>query len=121
MAFSPDGKTLASGSKDKTIILWDIATRQPIGQPLSGHLDAVTSVAFSPDGKTLASGSKDKINILWDVDPATWIAQSCQRAGRNFTSAEWEFYGFTEPYRATCPQWGIEAEVTPTPNSTSTP
>src|SRR5208337_1785798 len=54
-ATSPDGKTLASGSQDKTIRLWDVASRQPLAEPLTGHRDSVMSVAFSPDGKTLAS------------------------------------------------------------------
>ncbi|WP_084763412.1 NACHT and WD repeat domain-containing protein, partial [[Scytonema hofmanni] UTEX B 1581] len=66
VAFSPDGKTLASGSADKTIKLWDVATGK-ISQTLTGHSKWVNSVAFSPDGKTLASGSADKTIKLWDV------------------------------------------------------
>jgi hypothetical protein len=75
VAFSADGKTLASGSWDNTIILWDVETRQPIGQPLSGHSNVVFSVAFSPDGKTLASGSGDNTIILWDVETRQPIGQ----------------------------------------------
>ena len=66
-AFSPDGKILASGSLDATIRLWDVATHQQIGAPLTGPSGPVLSVAFSPDGKTLASGNDDRTVRLWDV------------------------------------------------------
>jgi WD40 repeat protein len=58
VAFSPDGKTLASGSYDHTVRLWDPATGQSL-QTLEGHDDWVSAVTFSPDGRTLASGSGD--------------------------------------------------------------
>ena len=74
VTFSPDGKTLASGS-DKGIILWDVASRQPIGQPLGGDSGSVLSVAFSPDGKTLASGMEDSTIILWNVASRQPIGQ----------------------------------------------
>jgi WD40 repeat protein len=66
VAYSPDGKTLASGSKDQTIKLWDVTTGKEQAT-LKGHTDLVTSVAYSPDGKTLASGGGDQTIKLWDV------------------------------------------------------
>lgn len=69
VAFAPDGKTLASGSMDETVKLWDVGTGRELST-LKGHTDPVKSVAFSPDGKTLASGSGDKTAKLWDVATA---------------------------------------------------
>ncbi|KAM0168541.1 hypothetical protein ACHAPF_010881 [Botrytis cinerea] len=66
VAFSPDGKIVASGSSDNTIRLWDTATGESL-QTLEGHSDWVRSVAFSSNGKTLASGSDDNTIRLWDT------------------------------------------------------
>ncbi len=65
VAFSPDG-TLASGSTDGVIRLWNVSSEQPLNT-LEGHTSEVWSVAFSSDGKTLASGSADGTIRLWDV------------------------------------------------------
>ncbi|MFI7444992.1 WD40 repeat domain-containing serine/threonine protein kinase [Nonomuraea indica] len=67
MAFSPDGRLLATGSVDATARLWDTATGRPVGEPLTGHTGTVEEVAFSPDGRLLATGSMDTTVRLWDT------------------------------------------------------
>ena len=70
VAFSSDGETLASASRDHTVRLWDVDTRT-LKSTLEGHTDRVVSIAFSPDGNTLASASQDHTVRLWDVESAT--------------------------------------------------
>ncbi|MGW4410798.1 protein kinase domain-containing protein [Nonomuraea sp. NPDC004702] len=77
VAFSPDGRTLATGSYDNTVRLWDVATRTSIGRPLAARNNptgTVTSVAFSPDGKILAADDDDTVR-LWDVATRTSIGR----------------------------------------------
>ncbi|MDT0447898.1 nSTAND1 domain-containing NTPase [Streptomyces hesseae] len=66
VAFSPDGRILATGSTDRTVRLWDTATGKA-RKTLKGHTDIVSSVAFGPDGRTLATGGVDGAVQLWDV------------------------------------------------------
>ncbi|MBP1682169.1 MAG: hypothetical protein H6Q35_2508 [Proteobacteria bacterium] len=81
VAFSPDGKTVASGNgsvkdrqrKSNSVSLWDVATGKEIAT-LAGHDEDVVSVAFSPDGKRLVSGSNDKTIRLWDVATGKLLA-----------------------------------------------
>jgi WD40 repeat protein len=114
LAFSHDGKLLASGGEGGDIILWDITKRQRLGQPMIGHDLPVITLSFSVDDKTLISSSNyfssDTVSpnanvVIWNLDPLSWIEISCQRAGRNFTRAEWERYFPNDEYRKTCEQW----------------
>jgi len=66
VAYSPDGKLLATGGGDQLIKIWNAETGQELAT-LAGHQGDVWSLAFSPDGRTLASGSRDRTVRLWDV------------------------------------------------------
>jgi Tol biopolymer transport system component len=75
VAFSPDGKYLATASKDHTARLWDATTGKEV-RTFKGHKLGVYSVTFSPDGKTLATSSEDQTVRVWDVESGKELACS---------------------------------------------
>jgi WD40 repeat protein len=110
VAFSPDGQTLASGSCDNTIKLWNMTTGNCL-KTLHGHASWIWSVAFSPDGQILASGSQDETIKLWDVQTGrclkTLIAKRPYE-GMNITDVR----GLTEAQKSTLKALGaVETTV----------
>src|SRR4029450_10480376 len=87
VAFSPDGKLLATASADRTVRLWEVASGRPHGQPLTGHTDTANEVAFSPDGKLLATASADRTARLWNPTFSSWVDYGCKMVNRNLSMA----------------------------------
>lgn len=79
VAISLDGKTVATGSQDLTIKLWELETGRLI-ETLSGHIGSIRAIAFSPDGKLLASVAQDRFLRIWSVAEARQV-QICIQDG----------------------------------------
>jgi WD40 repeat protein len=104
--FSADGRYLLVTANDETMSLYDVRTRQRIGDAVdTGEADA----DLRPDGRQVAVANHDASGItLWDLDPSTLADAACSIAGRNLTRSEWDTYlGDLGPYRATCPEFDL--------------
>ncbi|PVF92503.1 WD40 repeat-like protein [Serendipita vermifera] len=75
VVYSPNGRNVASCSRDGTIRIWDVETGAPLGEPMTGDASTIWSIAYSPDGRTIVSGSQDQIVRIWDVETGTQIGE----------------------------------------------
>jgi WD40 repeat protein len=79
---TPDGKYVVSGSGDKTVRLWELATGKEVRR-FTGHADWVRSVAVTPDGQYVVSGSGDKTVRLWDLATGKEVRRFTGHEGRS--------------------------------------
>src|SRR5262249_11944199 len=117
VAFSADGKFLASSSLDRTVRIWDVSTWKT-RHALRGHTDYAGGVAFSPDGRSLASGSGDRTVKVWDVatggevktllgHPNPLLAVGWSPDGSTIAAAGGDFFRPEEPGEARL--WDVES------------
>ena len=87
------------------IDLWDTATLQPVGEPLTAPTTENSSPSPTRAARRSSIGSYSGITTVLDVDPRSWQRTACRLAGRNLTRTEWAQYLPGQAYRKTCPQW----------------
>jgi WD40 repeat protein len=98
---SPDGRLLATTSRDGSARLWDLVTRRPIGPALPGLRGDWADPLFLRDGTHLLVVHPGGISV-WDVRPGSWKRRACAIAGRALTRAEWQSTMPGRPYAPAC-------------------
>jgi WD40 repeat protein len=103
VAFSPDGRTLATSHDDGAVILWDVESQQPIGSPLPGPAFHYVTARFTPDGRRLFAVYNNGTAVRWEVDPDVWRQHACVVAGGGLTPEQWEEIVPEQDYISVCP------------------
>ena len=104
LTFSPDGATLATAAGNGSVRLWDVATQQEIGTPMTVGVQPVYAAAFGPGGSTLATASGDGAARIWGVAfPADLMRAACGIADVTLTRQQWADYAGSQPFQQVCP------------------
>lgn len=100
VSFSADGRYLATGIYDHSVLVTDLSTSQELLRR-AGEEDSIDLVAFTSNQKYLLSANRNAIRVrLWSPDDM--VAEACNRLTRNLTKDEWKRYFGDAPYRKTC-------------------
>jgi WD40 repeat protein len=108
VAFSADGRLLATGPwANAPIQLWDLATAKEVGR-WDGHRAAVSTLAFAPDGSRLATGQTDSSVLVWDIAPALQrIRKPTQAPGPDTLNRLWVDLAGTDARKAQAAIWAL--------------